>query len=203
MELVSYALDFASFLIQNLKETQKIKSIILFGSAVRGEAGKGSDVDLFINIGETNKKLEKEAEGIKNKFFDSVKFKKYWKLLGVQNEINLIVGDLDKWKLKASMLGNSLVLYQSYSPILEKGKNKTILCWGHIKQGSKRVMLNKKIFGYKHYERAYKGLLEEHEGIKLGSNVIAINTENLNIFLKVFHGLGVPVKIIEVFEYSK
>jgi len=203
MELVSYALDFVSFLIQNLKETSKIKSIILFGSVARGEAGKDSDVDLFVDISRTNKELEKEADRIKNKFFDSIKFKKYWKLFDVQNEINLIVGDLDKWRLKDSMLGNSIILYQSYSPVLKEGENKTILSWGHIKQSSKRVMLNKKIFGYKHYERYYKGLLEEHEGRKMGSNVIIINTEHLNIFLKVFHRLEVPVKIMRIFEYSK
>ena len=50
-KLVAYAMGFASFLMQKLgeKEAGKIKSIILFGSASRGEAGKGSDIDIFID----------------------------------------------------------------------------------------------------------------------------------------------------------
>lgn len=200
MELISYALDFASFLVQNIKDKNKIKAIILFGSVVRGEADKESDVDIFIDT--TDKKLEDEIKKIKEKFFDSVKFKDYWNLLGVKNDINPMVGDLTKWKLRDTMLGSAIVLYQHYSPKLEKGSNKTILSWGNIKPDSKRVMLNKKISGYTHYGKRYSGLLEKHNGTKLGSNVILISTENLNLFLEAFHSFKIPVKISRIFEYD-
>jgi len=202
MELISYAADFASFIVQNFKEIKKIKAIILFGSAARGEAGKESDVDIFVDVIAEEKKTEKEIKKITNDFFDSVKFKKYWKLLGIKNEINVIVGNLDKWKLKDSMLGNALVLYQNYAPRLENGKNKVILSWGNIKPNSRRVMLNKKIFGYNYYGKRYKGALEKYEGRKIGSNVIIINTEFLNLFLKIFHGFKIAVKLMRIFEYT-
>jgi predicted nucleotidyltransferase len=205
MELISYALDFVSFLIQNLKEKTRIKAIILFGSVAREEATKKSDVDIFIDVLEINadKKFENEIKSIKDKFFHSVKFLKYWKLLGITNEINLILGNLKKWKLRDSMLGGSLILYQSYSPRLDDGSNKAILSWGTIKSNSKRVMLNKKLFGYKHYNYEYRGVIDKFGAKKLGSNVILINNENINLFLKLFHNFKIPVQIIRVFEYAK
>lgn len=202
MELISYAMDFISFFVQNSKEITKIKSIILFGSVARSEATKESDVDIFIDIIDRENKIERESKYLVEKFFESVKYKKYWKLLGVKNEINIIVGKLDNWKLKETMLGNSIILYQAYSPVLEKGENKTILSWGNIKPDSKRVMLNKKIFGYNYYGKRYKGLIEDYNGIKIGSNVILVSTAYLNIFIKSFHNFKVPVKITRVFEYK-
>ena len=202
MELISYASDFVSFLIQNIKDMSNIKSIILFGSVARNQAEKESDVDIFIDVIGNEKDTEKEVKKITDKFFDSVKFQKYWKLFNIKNEINVIVDELDKWKLKDSMLGNALILYQKYSPILENGKNKAILSWSKIKPDSRRVMLNKKLFGYKHYKRYYKGILEQYQGEKLGANVILIPTEHLNSFLKIFHSFKIPVKISRVFKYE-
>lgn len=202
MELVSYAVDFVSYLLQNLKEKNKIKSIILFGSAARDEANEKSDVDIFINVFEEGK-IEREAAKIKDKFLESVKFKKYWKLLGIKNEINLAVGKLEKWKLRDSMLGSSIILYQKYSPVLEKGKNFTVLNWSNIKPNSKRVMLSKKLYGYLHYGKRYRGILEVYNGRKIGINVILVPTENLNHFLEIFKLFKIPVKINRVFEYEK
>lgn len=201
MELISYAIDFISFLMQNLKDINKIKSIILFGSVARKEAGKKSDIDLFIDILNDEKQIEKEIKKIIDNFYNSVKFKSYWKLLNIKNDINVVVGKLDEWKLKDSMLGSSILLYQKYAPSLEKGKNKAILIWKNVKPNSKRVMLNKKLFGYKHYKRYYAGLLEKYEGKKLGANVIIIPVEQSSIFLKEFHKFRVPARILRIFEY--
>ena len=202
MELISYAADFVSYFIQNLKEMDRVKSIIFFGSAARNEAGKKSDVDIFIDVFEEGK-VEKEAVRIRDKFFYSVKFKKYWKLFGIKNEISLVVGKLEKWKLRDSMLGSSIILYQKYSPLLEKGKNFTILSWGNIKPNSKRVMLNKKVYGYLHYGKRYKGILDIYGGKKIGANVILVPTESLNQFLEIFKRFKIPVKITRIFEYEK
>lgn len=203
MELISYAIDFVSFLIQNLKEKEKIKSIILFGSVARDEAGKKSDIDIFIDVVKDDEKLKKDISEITDKFLDSIKFKNYWKLLNIKNNISVISGKLEKWKLKDSMLGNAIILYQRYTPKLEQGKNKIILSWDAIKQNSKRVMLNKKLFGYNYYGKNYKGILETYEGKKLGTNVIIIPAEHLNLFIKIFHNFKIPVKIKRIFEYKE
>ncbi len=203
MELISYASDFASFFIQNFKEREKIKSIILFGSAARGESGKESDIDIFIDVIGEAERLGMDAKKIVEEFFNSVKFNKYWKLLHIKNEINLIVGKLEEWKLRDSMLGNAIVLYQSYTPRLDNGRNVAILSWGNIKPDSRRVMLNKKIFGYNYYGKRYNGLLEKFDGKKIGSNVIIVQVEQLNLFLKEFRKFKVAVKMNRAFEYSK
>jgi len=200
MELVSYAIDFVSFLAQNFKEIGRIKSIILFGSVARGEAEKNSDIDIFIDVEGDEKKIEKEIKKIKNDFFSSIKFRKYWKLFGIENEINPIVGKIDKWRLKDSMLGNAIILYENYKPKLKNGRNIAVLTWGNIKPDSRRVMLNKKLFGYTYYGKRYKGLLDARE-VKIGTNVIFIDIERLNSCLLLFHKFKVPVKIIRVFEY--
>src|SRR3990167_7304033 len=49
-KLISYAMDFSSFLIQKIKEKEKIRNIILFGSVSRDEANKKSDIDIFIDL---------------------------------------------------------------------------------------------------------------------------------------------------------
>ena len=201
MERISYAMDFASFLMQNLKNKEKIKSIILFGSVARDESEKESDIDIFIDVFDKDG-LEKEITKIKENFLKSVKFLKYWKLLGIKNDISIIIGKIEDWKLKDSMLGNSIVLYEHYKPKLENGKNMAILGWNAIKKESKRVILHKKIFGYNYYGKFYHGLLGKFNGRKLGSNTIIFPIEHLNLFLKLFKKFSVAVKIYRIFEYE-
>ena len=203
MELISYAMDWASFLMQNLKELDKIKSIILFGSVARGEATNKSDIDIFVDVFAENKILEKKINKFKEDFFKSTKFRDYWSLFGIKNEINIFVGKLEDWKLKDTMLGSSIVLYSKYSPKLGDGENKVILFWEVIKDNSKRVMLNKKLLGYSHYGKKYKGFLEIYGGVKLGSNVILISAEEMNLFLKEFRKFKAKVRIKRVFEYKE
>ncbi|MBI2628687.1 nucleotidyltransferase domain-containing protein [Candidatus Pacearchaeota archaeon] len=201
MELISYALDFTSFLLQNLKNKEEVKAVVLFGSAAREEATKESDVDIFIDVYNSSGKNEKDIKKIIDSFFDSSKFK-YWKLLNIKNDINVIVGRLDEWKLKDSMLGSSIILYKKYSPELNEGKNMSILSWKNVKPNSKRVFLNKKIFGYNYYGKRYDGLIQKFNGRKLGSNVIIIPAEEINSFLKIFRDFKVAVAIHRIFEYG-
>src|SRR3989338_3571800 len=81
--LTAYALDFASFLIQKTKNRDKIRNIILFGSVARQDESKESDIDIFVDIIEDNKVIEKEISFILENFIDSVKHKDYWKLFGL------------------------------------------------------------------------------------------------------------------------
>ena len=203
MELISYAMDFVSFFMQNSKNLERINTIILFGSVARGEANKKSDIDLFFDVKNNEKIVEKEVEKIKKGFYNSTKFKNYWRLFGIDNEINIVIGILKDWKLKDSMPGSSLILYEPYSPRLKEGKNKTIIIWENIKNNSKRVMFSKKMFGFRHYELIYSGLLKKHNGVKIGANVILIDTKDLNIFLKEFRAYKIKARIIGIFEYSK
>jgi predicted nucleotidyltransferase len=201
MELISYAGDFVSFVLENLNELEKIKSIILFGSVARGEETKDSDVDLFFDT--DDKKIGKKIETIRENFFKSVKYKNYWKLHGIDNEINIISGKLDEWELKDSIAGNSILLYGKYSPRIEKGINKVIISWKNPKNNSLRVMITKKISGYKHTGRSYKGILETYNGKKLGANTIIADVEGAIPLMKIFRHFKANAKILRVLEIEK
>src|SRR3989344_9060838 len=144
--LISYALDFASFLMQNISNKEKIRNIVLFGSVAREEADKESDIDIFIDIVKENKETENEIQKILNKFENSTKFKNYWKLLNIKNEIKLMIGELDKWTdLKQSIIANGVSLYGKFKLEIKDGKHKVFFIWENVKPNSKRVLFNKQL----------------------------------------------------------
>lgn len=193
--LFAYAMDFASFLLWKLgDDAGKIKGIILFGSVARGESKKESDVDIFVDLFRDEKKTADYIKRLADDFRDSVKFTKFWKLLGINNEIVPMVGVLSKWEdLHASIITNGIVLYGSYQEV--PNPKSVVLLWGNIKPPVKRVMLSKHIFGYTHYGKKYGGLLEKFGGSKLGKGAIEIPLESYPSFMKVFRSYKIPVKI--------
>ncbi len=201
-KLIAYSYGFVSFLSEQTKYLDKINSIILFGSVARGKAGKNSDVDIFINVILKNKKIENEIKDIKKKFYESIKFKKYWKLKNITNEINIIIGRINNWKLKDSISGEAITLYEKYSQKIDKGKNKIIFSWENIKPNSKRVLFNKKIFGFKQKNKRYAGLLEIYNGEKLSKGTIMFDVKYSQEILKIFRKFKVKVKINKVLKYE-
>src|SRR3989339_1167086 len=114
--MIAYALDFTSFLLESRVEPKKV---ILFGSVVTGESDRESDIDIFIDIDES------EEKKIRNvlKIFDKT-FGDKWRLKGVQNQLSLKVGNLDKWpKLKRSIQSYGILLYGKYSETPENMKS--------------------------------------------------------------------------------
>lgn len=199
--LISYGMDFASFLIQKIKDKDLIKNIIIFGSVSREEYDEKSDIDIFIDVSKENSKLEKEIEEILEKFLDSTKYKSYWKLLGINNEIKLTIGKLDNWKeLKPSIIANGITLYGKFKSDI-KGKHKTLLVWENIKPNSKRVLLNKQLFGFNQGKKFYPGLLQKYEGERLGKGCIIVPLENSLVFQKLFKKHRTTFKIKKIIEY--
>lgn len=201
LNLISYVMDFASFLIQKIKDKNRINNIILFGSVSRGEEEETSDIDIFIDVNKGNSKLEKEINQILDNFLDSTKYKNYWKLLGIKNEIKLTIGKLNNWKeLKPSMVSNGITLYGKFKSDVN-GKHRTLFVWENIKPNSKRVLFNKQIFGYKYGKKFYPGLLQKYEGERLGKGCILVDLEHYIIFHKLFKKYKIPVRIKKILEY--
>jgi len=198
--LIAYALDFASFLIERT-EANNIKRIILFGSVARDEASSKSDIDIFIDIIE--KSNEKEIKEIKDKFLGSSRYEKYWLLKGIKNEIRPIVGKLDDWKdLKNSIISNGIMLYGKFEEIPEKTTHKTLLSWQNVKPESKRVLLSKRLFGYKKNKKYYAGLIQKYGGEKIGKGLISLPSLNEKVFLRLFKDMGISFKIKKIIEYK-
>ncbi|MBU2639878.1 MAG: nucleotidyltransferase domain-containing protein [Nanoarchaeota archaeon] len=201
-KLIAFSMDFASFLIQKTKNKDKIKNIILFGSVAREEANENSDIDIFIDLTKEDKKTEKEIANLLTYFLDSTKYKNYWKLLEIENEIKLTIGELNKWNdLKSSILSNGILLYGKFKTDIKKGEHKIFFIWENIKPNSKRVLFNKQIFGYNQGKKFYKGMLQKYDGERLGKGCIIVPLEYSNIFNNIFKKCKITVKIKKVLEY--
>lgn len=176
-DLVAYAGDFVSFLLQELgSDAQLVRQILLFGSASRGEAGKESDVDLFIDVNKLA--IEPRIQDIRDRFNESAKVKTYWDLLGIKNEINCTIGRLEDWgDLNRSLIADGIVLYGKYSgaPDLvpfclfvvtpSSNRNKNLSVWRSLYGYRQKV-------GAKVYE--HNGLIVERGGQKLARGVFQV-----------------------------
>jgi predicted nucleotidyltransferase len=199
-KLTAYAIDFVSFLIQKTKQKENIKNIILFGSVARDEAGKESDVDIFMDV-INEKNTAEEFNKILDDFLDSAKYKNYWKPLGIESPIKIITGRLDNWKeLKPSIISNGISLYGKFKANI-KGEHKTFFIWENIKPNSKRVLFNKQLLGYKQKNKFYNGLIQKYNGERLGKGCIIVPLESSNLFHKLFKKYKIAVKIKKVVEY--
>lgn len=198
--LISYASSFVSYLIDELKGSlAEINQIILFGSAARGDAGKDSDVDLFIDVNDED--VESRVLRAVSNFNRSTLQKNYWDLLGVRNRISFICGKLDEWKdVKESILANGIILYSKYRELPGGTAGDVLISWENVKPASKRVMLHARIFGSKNIP---VGMLEIVKGTRLGKGSILVPIERAEEVLKIFKGLGVKYMIMHVTEHGR
>ena len=59
--------------------------------------------------------------------------------------------------------------------------------------------LYRKLYGYKYEGKQYKGFLEKHGGVKLGSGAILIRSSYANEIKKLFNALKVKFKTYKVY----
>ncbi len=201
-KLFAYAMDFASFLIQKIKRKEAIRNIILFGSVAREEAGKASDIDLFIDVVQKDPAGEREIKQTIDQFIQSTKYLHYWKPLGIENQIKLTIGRFAAWKeLQPSIIANGIVLYGKFKPSVSRGEHKTFFIWENIKPNAKRVLFNKQLYGYKQNGKHYDGLIQKYDGERLGKGCIIVPLEHALPFQRLFKKYKIAVKIKKVLEY--
>lgn len=196
-ELIAYASSFVSFVLSKLDE---VKEIILFGSVVRGEATKESDIDLFFNI--EYKTKEKEIKEIiekeKEKFYKS-KIAEVWFLRGIKNPINISVGNLDEWKsLKRSIVSEGMVLYGKYKETPENLKGFVIFNIPPIKNIAKRNKIIRNLFGRKEKNYSTNGLVKNLNGKKLNVSSFIVQIEHSK---KIVEFLGKEKTNYTFFEF--
>lgn len=196
---IAYAEQYASFLLYNLdpQHHENIKEIILFGSVARGEDTTDSDIDIFIDLFKDNQKLVERVEHLTKKFYNT-EFFKLWKLLGIENEIKTIVGILDEWDLKSSIIANGLILYGKYQQGINDGEPQVILYWNKIKPESRRVLLSKKLYGYSYKNKKYEGIFNLAKATKLSSNCIIMPLTTFELVIRIFKELKISYKTIYV-----
>ena len=197
LKLISFAYDFVSYLLYNTKK-QPIR-IILFGSVVRGNATTKSDIDIFI---ETKSNNQEEINEIVDKFYDSTKYKNYWKSLNVNNQIRPIVGTLEDYpSLKRSIISNSIILYSDYGEKI-KGNNYSMFILEFSGKFSKKVSLWRKIYGYsqKINKKIYHspGIIEKYGGKKITKGIFIVPITNGNNIIKELKKLKIKYKVFDI-----
>ncbi len=177
-QALAYAQDALSFIFLD-PSAEFIETIYLYGSAVRGQLQKESDIDLFID---TERDIEKQVNAAIGRYYISQDYEK-WKHLGFTPQISIQTGKLEEWQLKISISAEGLLLYskkggKAYTErfdlfILELPKNK-----------KKYLHFIRSFFGRK--EPGYRdgGFLSKLQGEKLSSNVVLIKKEHEAELLK-------------------
>jgi predicted nucleotidyltransferase len=197
-KLLSYVQDFVSFLTFSLHEDlfREIRRIVLFGSVSRREATKKSDIDLFIEVSEKGREIEEAVDQVMDKFYESQKFTKYWKLLGIDNPISCKFGTLSEWKdLYSSILQDGIILYGKHGREAVEGSLCILISWENVKPESKRVMLNRKLFGYTKNGKTYSGYVSRHNAKKISKGALLVPIEHRKVFETLFHTYKITVKI--------
>jgi len=198
-ELISYAMDFVSYLIDKEK---KINRIILHGSVARGDFDEESDIDLFVDSYE---KIEKRVQKILDNYYKTKKYQN-WGLKGIDNEISIIVGKLDggEWKnLKRSVMNTGIMLYGKYKAEADKINHYVLFSFENIKPNKKRVLIFRKLFGFKVGKKSYPGLIEKMNTIRVGKGVLLVPIEYANELKKYFQNKKVKVKLFDLWSDEK
>lgn len=199
-ELIGYALDFVSYLINHSADTD-VERVILFGSIARGDFDEESDIDLFIDTSNTNlKKMEKKISRLRDDYLKTEKAKN-WKLKGITNPFSCLVGKLDSkaWAdLKRGMMNNAYVLFGRYKATAEKIYHHTLFSFGPIKPESKRVSFHRRLFGFQKGKKRYPGLAEKYGILKLGTGSLLVPLEQALIVKELFRKQKVAVRVYDV-----
>jgi len=184
-ELIAYAGAFVSWLIPNIEAEE----IILFGSTARGDFEKNSDVDIFIDVRE-NKKKQEEIEKIANKelsIFYKSKIYEIWNLKGIAKDIHLLVGDLNEWELKRSIISNGIVLYGPYKSIPDNTKALTQFVIQPIKSIALRNKVMRALFGRKEKKYAIEGIVTRYNGKKLSPLSFIIPSNHVQEIIRLLN----------------
>ncbi len=188
-KIISYALAFTSFLLRRI---QNINAVVLFGSVARGDYDDESDIDLFIETEESEKKIEESL-----KLFKKSKEHEKYLDLGVKNQISLKVGELKDWpSLRESILDNGITLYGKYEELPENLKHFILFTISMKKLHQKtKLKVWRRVYGYKQKvgNKIYKkkGIVETLGGRRFGDGMLAIPKNRENDMISFLNKLNV------------
>ena len=110
------------------------------------------------------------------------------------------IGDINKWKLKRSLISEGIVLYGSYKEIPENLKHYALIRFKPIKNVTQRNRIIRKLIGRKELNYKKKGLLEEVSGRMLSPTLIIIDFSKSSQIIKLFQKEKVDYQIFEIWS---
>lgn len=198
-KLIAYASDFISTLLENNIILEKA---ILFGSVVTQEFDEESDVDIFLETEENEKRINNLLTQ-----FEKTKGQN-WKLKGIENPISLKIGRLEKWpELRRSIQSYGIILYSIFKEIPEEvnSYHLFILNFNSLLR-LKKVNLWRKLYGYtqkvknKKYEMS--GVIEKLGGKKLERGIVIIPSNKTKELKDFLNKNKINYKLIEIWTDS-
>lgn len=170
---ISYAQNYLCFLFLNKGIAKQINAIYLFGSAVRGELEKKSDVDIFIDSESTE--VEALARKSISVFTKSNDYDK-WELMKFTYSVSVHAGKLENWELKSSIQAEGILLY-SKTPIVASADRSVLFTIILPKKKSQYLQFIRSFFGRK--EKGYndKGILGNIKGTRISATVFIVKKE--------------------------
>lgn len=187
--IISYALSFTSFLLRRI---ENVNTVVLFGSVARGDYDDESDIDLFIETEESEKKIDETITLFKK----SKEHEKYLDL-GVKNQISLKIGKLKDWSsLRESILDNGITLYGKYEELPENLKHFILFTISMKKLHQKtKLKVWRRLYGYRQKvgNKIYrkKGIVEIFDGKRFGDGMLAIPKNRENDMISFLNKLNI------------
>lgn len=200
IDLIAYSNAFVSFILKPLEKFE-IREIILFGSVARGEFDKNSDIDIFIDI--QNEKDSEKINGaisIQLKKFYKSKIREVWLNKGITNEIKVKVGDLDKWKLKRSIISDGITLFGKYKGLPKRVEQYYIFVIKPIPNITKRNKVIRELFGRKENNYHKKGLIEQFNGKRLSPVSFIVPVKSSNEIFSIFKKEKIDYRFYEIWS---
>ena len=180
----------------------EVEEIFLFGSVARREATKESDVDLFFNLKTKEKEIEKKIKEQLAKFYKSSIYEKF-SLNGIENHISIKVGNLEKWKLKRSIISEGIILYGKYKNTPEDIKGYALFVLKPIRDITKRNKIMRKLFGRKEKNYMSEGLIMEMKGKQLSPTSFIVSLEKINEVINILNFEKIDYTLIEFWSDFK
>ncbi len=194
---ISYALDFLSFLFLEKGAEDKVISAYIFGSAVRSELDKESDIDIFINCEKHDEDfISKAAKAAETKFLKSQDFDK-WRGFNFTYPISIKTGPLHEWQLKTSIESEGIELY-SKNVQQQNTERLVIFSFDLPKNKKSYLKIKREFFGRieKHYKS--EGIVSEAGGKQLASNIFIIPKTAQSKFIKIMHTRKINFSMMEI-----
>jgi len=154
---------------------------------------------LFIDKKE---KIDKKIDKAVDSYYKIKKFRE-WELKGIKNKFSCIIGNLDseEWKdLKRSIINTGIILYGKYKAETEKINQYVLFSFENIKPEKKRILIFRKLFGFKIGKKYYPGLSEKINAVKTGKGSLLVPIEHANELKNYFQGKKVTVKVYDLWS---
>ena len=197
LKAIAYAQNALSFIFLQNEVKDKINSAYLYGSAVRGELLKESDIDVFIECEpEHEKTLEAISKSALSIFYGSNDFNK-WKLFKFTPSISVQVGQFEGWELKTSILAEGILLY-SKKPAILPATRKVLFSFQLPKKKKNYLNLTRVLYGRKEHGYKEHGFLKEVNGHKIASTVIIIPKEYQQKAMLLFQSKSISYSMKEI-----